>query len=483
MIEQLQNRELSDNDYHMLLMLDQPAAVQTVPLRDLDDKFPAFVINQRHPLASSRPTCHICGNSLCAGESARVLLCKHAFHQSCIDPYLTQQRNTCPVDGMTVIALSIDDNQSIARSSSSTSSHTPTISSSSTTTPSSLSELTSSSSPLSSSSTTSTRRGGGTGVRQTRRQPTQASTGRSDSTLPSSLQLVVTSAQDEDEEEEEQDQHRGRNIIVSRQQQRNHQNKRTLSLDQLSRQRQAQHQLRLQEMEQRQHASLALEVNSLDFNNSDDSNVRIVNRRGQGNTTSALMRRPPKPRQQRQSTAINFDSYPGLGMRSTLASSFSSLHDVAPPKGRKSIRDPRRVKSGSSSSSRTTPQSRRDTAPSLALNSLGLFAKAPHNSSRMTTSKPSITASTFTTTTSPVTSTRDGNSSQSLPFLPIISSLGDSPNRHNTSREKNRRNSKQRPGRLVTAHPLLQPMSSQTREPSSSNNQSHLLFVGNNNQQ
>ena len=48
-------------------------------------------------------TCSVCLCDLVAGEMVRTLPCKHRFHQSCIDAWLTENSHVCPADGLPVL--------------------------------------------------------------------------------------------------------------------------------------------------------------------------------------------------------------------------------------------------------------------------------------------------------------------------------------------------------------------------------------------
>ena len=41
--------------------------------------------------------CSICLEDARPGDSFRVLGCRHAFHQKCIDRWLCSKRNACPI--------------------------------------------------------------------------------------------------------------------------------------------------------------------------------------------------------------------------------------------------------------------------------------------------------------------------------------------------------------------------------------------------
>lgn len=48
--------------------------------------------------------CSVCLEPFEEGQAARTLPCKHHFHASCIDPWLTGRSRNCPVDAQPVVA-------------------------------------------------------------------------------------------------------------------------------------------------------------------------------------------------------------------------------------------------------------------------------------------------------------------------------------------------------------------------------------------
>lgn len=103
LIHQLQQRELDDDDYHMLLLLDQPAASSVIDQQSLDSQYPSTMLQSLQRIQHVVHThCLVCHQTLQPRDFIRKLGCGHVFHRSCIDPYLTQQRNACPIDGLTV---------------------------------------------------------------------------------------------------------------------------------------------------------------------------------------------------------------------------------------------------------------------------------------------------------------------------------------------------------------------------------------------
>jgi hypothetical protein len=51
----------------------------------------------RYARQDATDTCSVCLNTLEEGEQIRELSCEHLYHKECIDPWLTGEKNTCPV--------------------------------------------------------------------------------------------------------------------------------------------------------------------------------------------------------------------------------------------------------------------------------------------------------------------------------------------------------------------------------------------------
>jgi hypothetical protein len=120
MITELQNRELNDEDYSILLQLDSTSQEQgSIPLHIIN-KFPILKLCTERDriqlrLDQSR-NCKVCVESIRYGEIARQLPCGHGFHQQCIDKWLLNQRSTCPTCGSVAycdIGNEMDDNIAI----------------------------------------------------------------------------------------------------------------------------------------------------------------------------------------------------------------------------------------------------------------------------------------------------------------------------------------------------------------------------------
>jgi len=96
LIQNLQNRELSEEDYNTLLLLDQKAIQGSIPLHVINS-FPTKKIKY---IDKDKYTCVICNSTVQMNEIIRKLPCKHNFHQNCIDKWLLHTRSTCPVCGL-----------------------------------------------------------------------------------------------------------------------------------------------------------------------------------------------------------------------------------------------------------------------------------------------------------------------------------------------------------------------------------------------
>ena len=96
----LQQRELTDADYALLVALDSTAALV------LSAATLARLLPARPASPATAAQCSVCNSRIAAGSSTRTLPCRHLFHTACIDPWLTTQRNTCPIDGLAVCAAS-----------------------------------------------------------------------------------------------------------------------------------------------------------------------------------------------------------------------------------------------------------------------------------------------------------------------------------------------------------------------------------------
>ncbi|XP_065826851.1 E3 ubiquitin-protein ligase ZSWIM2-like isoform X2 [Oscarella lobularis] len=102
----LQTRELTTEDYDVLLQLDDSLSDGTGCLPPhVVKSFPVERIKRGSALLSPGVHCSVCLQSFNLLQYVRILPCRHRFHQRCIDRWLTQDRGTCPVDGQAVPAV------------------------------------------------------------------------------------------------------------------------------------------------------------------------------------------------------------------------------------------------------------------------------------------------------------------------------------------------------------------------------------------
>lgn len=106
-------RDFTDADYEALLALDAGnrknlapreavARLETVRVPPPPRRGSAAAAAAADSGGSGSPgpelsTCAICLEDARPGDQFRVLTCRHAFHKACIDRWLTQERNSCPV--------------------------------------------------------------------------------------------------------------------------------------------------------------------------------------------------------------------------------------------------------------------------------------------------------------------------------------------------------------------------------------------------
>lgn len=89
----LQTRELTPEDYEILLLLDQSVKPKTLS-KEKVNTFPCVILD-----CDCSDTCTICMTSYEIGESQKTLPCGHKFHTPCIDHWLTNSSVKCPLDG------------------------------------------------------------------------------------------------------------------------------------------------------------------------------------------------------------------------------------------------------------------------------------------------------------------------------------------------------------------------------------------------
>ncbi|XP_060062476.1 uncharacterized protein LOC132543037 [Ylistrum balloti] len=102
--ESLANREISENDYDLLMQLDSNTSTQQSDIPEsVVNSFPLEKVRENGPLLAPGMQCRVCLRGYQVGQFVRKLpRCKHKFHRDCIDNWLLHSHSTCPVDGHSV---------------------------------------------------------------------------------------------------------------------------------------------------------------------------------------------------------------------------------------------------------------------------------------------------------------------------------------------------------------------------------------------
>jgi hypothetical protein len=87
------NRDLTPEDYELLLRLDEAVAKKTVKQETLTNLMEQ-IIDKEAQLAE---VCTVCMFNYELGDRAKYLPCNHFFHVDCIVPYLSSYGQSCPV--------------------------------------------------------------------------------------------------------------------------------------------------------------------------------------------------------------------------------------------------------------------------------------------------------------------------------------------------------------------------------------------------
>ena len=95
----LQHRDLSPEDYELLLRLDESVSPKTVS-KSLLESFKTVTLDDRSPLIGN--VCSICMECYTVLQSVKTLPCHHYFHADCIDVWLSSASLNCPLDGIVV---------------------------------------------------------------------------------------------------------------------------------------------------------------------------------------------------------------------------------------------------------------------------------------------------------------------------------------------------------------------------------------------
>jgi len=99
-VSELLDRDITPDDYEMLLQLDETVERPTVSQEGV----------KRLPLAREEAfageNCAVCLLAFEPSDAVNILACRHLFHQDCIAKWLTERCRSCPLCGEE--ALSVD---------------------------------------------------------------------------------------------------------------------------------------------------------------------------------------------------------------------------------------------------------------------------------------------------------------------------------------------------------------------------------------
>ncbi|KAH9492441.1 E3 ubiquitin-protein ligase Zswim2 [Bulinus truncatus] len=111
LVNDLMRREITDNDYDMLLQLERNS--ENTELSNLTESslqaLPLEKVREGGPLLALGSQCRICLRGFSVGQLVRKLPCKHKFHKDCIDSWLLHSHPTCPIDGLSVAPTVVNE--------------------------------------------------------------------------------------------------------------------------------------------------------------------------------------------------------------------------------------------------------------------------------------------------------------------------------------------------------------------------------------
>ena len=93
---ELQNREITPEDYDLLVQLDCSVKPKTLSEAQIDS------LKSDTVTCTLDDTCSICIEDYTPGEVRKFLPCGHYFHGQCIKTWLSWTSNRCPIDGKEV---------------------------------------------------------------------------------------------------------------------------------------------------------------------------------------------------------------------------------------------------------------------------------------------------------------------------------------------------------------------------------------------
>ncbi|CAG5117314.1 unnamed protein product [Candidula unifasciata] len=112
----LMHRDLSENDYDLLLQLERNRQEELSNLSEEHLRaIPIERVKEAGPLLALGCQCRVCLRGFTVGQFVRKLPCKHKFHKDCIDNWLLHSHPICPIDGILAVPSRSAVNASQAR--------------------------------------------------------------------------------------------------------------------------------------------------------------------------------------------------------------------------------------------------------------------------------------------------------------------------------------------------------------------------------
>jgi hypothetical protein len=98
-VENIMNDNPSYEELLDLAALIGPARRPTVSQEAIDNYVPIVKYTQqvKQTIVGNSEGCQVCLNSYQSEDDVRVLACHHGFHKDCIDKWLTEGQNQCPL--------------------------------------------------------------------------------------------------------------------------------------------------------------------------------------------------------------------------------------------------------------------------------------------------------------------------------------------------------------------------------------------------
>eukprot|EP00794_Sanderia_malayensis_P003262 gene3262-3743_t len=98
-INNLQNREITNDDYDLLFNLDRPSGSDYPSSSGRAENLSIEVLRGNADVIKQRESCQMCMQLFTVSQCVRRLACNHTFHRECIGNWIYHGNTTCPLDG------------------------------------------------------------------------------------------------------------------------------------------------------------------------------------------------------------------------------------------------------------------------------------------------------------------------------------------------------------------------------------------------